>query len=406
MMSRHGRNLVVAGLWLIATCTVRAQGPDDKGAVLRGFGEAPPAPAASAPPSAAATRPTPTPIAKTPEYLKQLFPDTAPADALGEASGRKTFAFPQDAPDINQDIQVTPSAGAWMIFIISYPGANGPQHARNMVSELRSRRVPAYVFSYGAEERKKEFDRVRKILQEQQEFFRKEGLSPEQGVRVRYQNIEVQHAVLVGGYADADSAKRALDGVRNWTPPDPTKVALETQFYKESDAKGGRAEAKYVNPFKRAFVVRNPTVKPEVAKDDKKLDIKMLRAMNADESFSLLKCPKAFTLAVKEFQTPFMMNDRDTSATVWDKLGVTSKADRVDGAALSAHNLVDSLRKRSLEAYVLHSKFSSVVTVGSFDSPDDPALKSMQDLLATRFSQPPFSLVQFFHRPVPMPVPQ
>jgi hypothetical protein len=59
-----------------------------------------------------------------------------------------------------------------------------------------------------------------------------------------------------------------------------------------------------------------------------------------------------------------------------------------------------------LEAYVLHSKFSSTVTVGSYDSPDDPALKAMQETLATRFNQHPFTMVQFFHRPVPMAVPR
>ena len=44
-------------------------------------------------------------------------------------------------------ISVTPAAGKWMIFVISYRGANGPQQARKMTVELRGRRVPAYVFS-------------------------------------------------------------------------------------------------------------------------------------------------------------------------------------------------------------------------------------------------------------------
>jgi hypothetical protein len=292
-----------------------------------------------------------------------------------------------------------------MILIISYQGANGPQQARKMALELRNRRAQAYVFSYGAEERKKEFDRVRKLLEDQQKFFAEKKVTPEQGIRVRYQNIEVQHAVLIGGYSDQDSALRALKQVREWPELDPTKVDLETMFVKQTGPKGV-TEAKYVNPFKRAFVARNPTIKQDAPRKEQ-LDIKALRAMNSEETYSLLKCPKRYTLAVKEFQTPFMMQDSKTSSNLWETLGMANKTDRVDGAALSAHNLAEALRKAMrVDAYVLHTKYSSVVTVGSYDNPEEPGLKSMQEFLAGRFSQQPLVQIQFFHRPVPMAVPQ
>jgi hypothetical protein len=63
---------------------------------------------------------------------------------------------------------------------------------------------------------------------------------------------------------------------------------------------------------------------------------------------------------------------------------------------------------------VLHTRRSSLVTVGAFDSADDPQLKEMQKLLATslRMGQPadgkavdPQQL-QFFAQPLPMKVPQ
>ena len=56
--------------------------------------------------------------------------------------------------------------------------------------------------------------------------------------------------------------------------------------------------------------------------------------------------------------------------------------------------------------FVLHSKYSSVVTVGAYDSPNDPRLASMQSELATKFANPQFTLIQFFNRPIPMEVPR
>ena len=50
---------------------------------------------------------------------------------------------------------------------------------------------------------------------------------------------------------------------------------------------------------------------------------------------------------------------------------------RVDAAATSAHNLAELLRKAKLDAYVLHTKYTSIVCVGGYDTVDDPALRNM-----------------------------
>src|SRR5262249_4971810 len=48
-------------------------------------------------------------------------------------------------------------------------------------------------------------------------------------------------------------------------------------------------------------------------------------------------------------------------------------------AALNAHNLAQMLREKlNFDAYVLHMKYGSLVTVGNYDEPDDPQLKAMQ----------------------------
>jgi hypothetical protein len=395
MINMNDRRILgfVSVLGLLGLLNASAQGPDEKGAVLRnGFESAAPQPA---PPRAApmdAPRTTTAPATVlTPEYLRSILNS-------------------EDNLDINRDIQVTPAAGNWLIMVISYPGKDGPMQARKMALELRSKnRIPAYVFVFGAEERRKENERVKKIIEQQKAFYQQNNLTPDHGVRVRHQQIDVQHAVLIGGYGDDEAAKKALETIKKWDQPDEKKVDLEVKYYRlEDGGKGNKKEqreAYYVNPFKRAFVCRNPTVKQETQAP--KMDVAALRQMNADEPYSLFHCKKPFTLAVKEFQTPYMMQDKTTTASIWDKVGGFGKTAHPDHAKISAHNLAETLRKVNLaDTYVLHSKYSSSVTVGSFESADDPALKMMQDKLADRFNQAPFTQIQFFHRPVPMAVPR
>jgi hypothetical protein len=77
-------------------------------------------------------------------------------------------------------------------------------------------------------------------------------------------------------------------------------------------------------------------------------------------------------------------------------------ADQVDGSATVAHVLAEMLHEMRIEAYVLHTTYSSIVTVGSFDSMDDPALRSMQHLFQTQILQDPrFNDV----KPYPVPIP-
>jgi hypothetical protein len=406
MKLRRPFALTLGALGFCSLLSVPAQGPDDKGSVFRNPFAEPAAP--SSPPPAAAPRPMP-------EAGKSSFPDIVNSDGAA-----RRLINPDDAPDINRDIQVTPAAGNWLIMVIDYissppadgrPGRDGAVEARKMCFELRNKyRVPAFVFQYGKEERRKEYDRVKKIYDQQQKFFKESNFWPEQPLRYSMRHIDVQHAVLMGGYPDVDAANRALVKVHKWELPDPSKVALETIYYQGVDpkARDKKADSQYLNPFKRAFACRNPSVKQDAQQE--RVDVAALKRLNADESYSLFTCKKPFTLAVKEFQTPhsYMMPDRAAAPTVWDKL--TGSAPEQDVAKINAHRLAQALRAFNLEAFVLHSKYSSSVTVGSFDGPNDPALIAMQDSLAARFNRPEFAQfqaqVQFFHRPVPMAIPR
>src|SRR5262249_54485898 len=141
----------------------------------------------------------------------------------------------QERPDPNKDIAVTPSQGPWMIYIESYTGPEAPIFARQMVTELRNTyKLHAYVHNHGAEERRKEYERVREIIKKQQDFIKESGAIATP-IRVRHMRIEEQCAVLVGGYKTDDEAKSALQRMRNLPPPDPTRVRLATWYYAKDD---------------------------------------------------------------------------------------------------------------------------------------------------------------------------
>lgn len=419
------RGVYCAAVTLVvcAAQVVSAQvGPDDGGAVLKTPFDIGPAPK-SAPKQAG-------------NYVEALINkgkpgpvnETSPYDGHVTASGDRPLPAWEDRPDINKDIQVTPGQGAWMILVQSYTGPESPQLARDLAMHLRQHyKLPAYTFSYGNEERRKEYERVKVVIEKQRDYLKKNHLPLDQPIRVRTMRIEEQVGVLVGGYASEEAARRALNDLRKLPPPDPKKVRLDTKFYVKYERDGKKKETGsatpveagawlapdlkkveqqemvYVNPFRTAFLCRNPAVKQERPADWDKLDMAVLRKLNAPEPYSLLNCKKSVTLVIKQLQTPTTFESKSGGGFL-EAVGLVKAKERDDAAATSAHNLADFLRKQlKLEAYVLHTKFASIVTVGSFDGLEDPALRSMQQLLETRLQLPGIGL---FPRPLPMQVPR
>jgi hypothetical protein len=85
-----------------------------------------------------------------------------------------------------------------------------------------------------------------------------------------------------------------------------------------------------------------------------------------------------------------VVQPRSASGTFLETLGLGGRSgEGIDTAAHNAHNMAELMRKSmNLEAYVLHTRFSSLVTVGGFDRLDDPRLRSTQELLTSRLKVP------------------
>ncbi len=313
------------------------------------------------------------------------------------------------APGTDTSFPVAPEVGPWMILVNSYAGSNSRQLAEDLIQEIRTNyHTAAYGYNRGGLERAKEHERIRKIKEQQQQFIAQAGLPADTRLRSpKTVRIEDQYAVLIGGFKDIDAARKALDEVRKLKPPSE-RLMHQTVGRDQTN--------RSLNPFLTAFVVRNPMVPVEKDARDDKPDPR-LKEYNADESFSLLKCPKRWTLAVKSYQgRATIVQTQATEKSVVEKLtGSASGADLLNANAKQAHLVAEMLKKFGYEAYVLHTEFSSVVTVGGFDSADDPRMVQMQKLFMNELAKGHKSSVGqlhviggvgFFPQPMPMAVPK
>ncbi len=320
----------------------------------------------------------------------------------------------QVANDPGRGYEVTPAAGPWLVLTTCYTGPQAKELARQLAEELRTTyKLPAYVFCYD-EDKKKEEERVNKLREQQLQYLRQMSQQTDPDVQIhgqplatrihiRRQRFEDQCGVLVGGYADQDTAFRELKRMKQLKPPDPHKVALNATWIANPQKKG--FEVAYLSPFNQAFVVRNPTVKAPPPEDRNKPD-PFLKKLNENEQYNLLKCRKPWTLAVTQFRGPTtIQSDPGAGKSFLAKLGLgASSADALNATAVNAHNVAELLRKLNFEAYVLHTRYASVVTVGGFDRPDDPQLQAArQRIQGLGLDRSPIPMLS---PPLPMQIPQ
>jgi hypothetical protein len=315
--------------------------------------------------------------------------------ALLAAAGQG-WAAPAEA-DPSNEYRVTPAAGPWMIIVKSYKGPTAAELAHELILMLRRRdNLPAYLFVFGEDEKRKQEEYLAHVHQ----------LCPDVAhPRVKYVRVELEYGVLVGGYPDIDSAHRGLDGVKRLKPPDERKLMdLMTNLEPAGDHRSVVKVAP-INPFVTAFVVHNPTV-PQEQVDRSKPD-PALRELNNGRPYNLLRCPKPWTLAIKDFPGATTLQPRSATGSFLNMIGL-GKADEVlDAGGKQAEEVARVLHETmKLDTYVLHTRHSSIVTVGSFDGQDDPQLQQMQRQLANlQLKTGEVVMLQCFAQPVPMQVP-
>jgi hypothetical protein len=146
----------------------------------------------------------------------------------------------------------------------------------------------------------------------------------------------------------------------------------------------------YINPYASAMVVQNPTIAKQISTQPAALDPFIMK-LNEGRPYSLLKATKKWTLAVKSFSAPVHYQSKDEEAPAMRIFGSSKDADVLRAGAEQAEALAKALREMKdragnsmgLEAYVLHTRTASLVTVGQYDSPTDPELLDKQRILSS-----------------------
>jgi hypothetical protein len=298
--------------------------------------------------------------------------------------------------DPNKEYLITKDAGPWLVRAAVFVGPEAASLAHEMVLEIRSRyNAPAYVFNYGEQQRKEQRARL--------EEARKQ-MTGDYKVPLRVTRIEDQCAVLVGGYKDLDTASRAMREIKRWQPPTSERLSPEAHEIRPdpSDENRGILYKGRINPFSTSFVVHNPEV-PIDRKPDPKAN-QFYKKLNANESLSLLKCRKPWTLVVATYQGQAVIQTDNTKESFFSELFEKTRGERLAATGQNAHNLGEALRTMKFDAYVLHTTWGSVVTIGGFDGKDDPKMQELKRTLTSNVQLGPS--LHLLAEPMPMEVPR
>ncbi len=354
-------------------------------------------------------------------------------------------ALPEDHP-----WRITPQTGPWFILVKSYsrPPRRDPQDpsptalelAETLAREIReTHRVQAFLFEYISEERKQQMEAIAqareraRLFAEQLDKLRREAqlqgmefLEPDRKIRVMTVNYNDQIAVLVGPFQSEEDASKALAIVKKWPAPKGQVRGASLMDWGVVMRPGpdGKPvmENGFLNPYVTAIVVPNPTVRRTPAQPQQGID-PLIVQLNEGRPYNLLRATKPWTLAVKSFHAPVQLILPGNAGLVRKPSSSASGADVLQAAAGQAEALAESLRRLTdaqgrplgLETFVLHTRYGSVVTVGQFDSPYDPELHRVRELLQKLTLkvthdrggvQPVAGAPQLLDAIIPMPVPR
>ncbi len=217
--------------------------------------------------------------------------------------------------------------------------------ADELVYQLRKSGVPAYVY--------KQEDQIEEL-----DLFDKNGRPRKRKITARNGDI----AVLAGNYENADDkvAQQTLKFIKKFRP----KLTVEWQ--------GAQKDIELV--LTNAFMSRNPLMSPEELA--KKNTDPLLLKLNSNVEHSLLENRGKYTLTVAAFNGQTMIKPAKFDA--FDR-SLTKKNPTIslDNAARESWELMTTMRKQGIEAYVYHERFRSIVTVGSFKSDKDPRIAQL-----------------------------
>ena len=365
----------------------------------------------------------PQPAAPIGQYIKPILPAVPPAATNAFRPSATPSSMPVDltALGTNHPLAIAPQHGNYMICLKSYsrpsrpkaddPGWTSLQLAEGLAQEIRQRygnTVNVYLFEHISEEKRTEMAAKARAIAQANEFRSRldaerqssllkgmEFIDSDRTIRYQTFNARDEIAVLIGGFATEEDARKALTHVRTW--PSPSQAILmdggAIARPAGNGATGGESvmEQSRINPFPLALVVPNPTKVKPVQAASASVDAFVVK-LNEGRPYSLLNTKhassptqpgtKGWTLSVKSFLAPCQVRSTNETSAMTRKSDSTKGSDVLNACALQAETLAKMLRSMrspagqplGLDAYVLHTRSGSLVTVGEFEGPNDPAL--------------------------------
>jgi hypothetical protein len=271
--------------------------------------------------------------------------------------------------------------GPWMVMVAAIrdveeegrrtEGLSARQAADQLVYELRCQGIPAYTYSLD-----RELGEVAApTLQESssRRFVAQHGyISVLAG---NFKSSTDKDAVRVLNYIKG--TKKGLSGKGGFSP----KFLTDEKNGGILPSTPGRP-----SPLSRAFLTVNPLWEGEVRTGEEQ---DLIHELNVGQKYSLLKNPGKYSLIVATFAGNSVMqvsNSTDAKALSFFEKNFGGS---LDDCAENAIVLADRLRhakehgyETNYEAWVFHDRYRSFVTIGSFNSPEDPRIRT----LVTQFS--------------------
>ncbi len=283
--------------------------------------------------------------------------------------------------------------GPWMVMVASFrstvgdekkmTGTSPAQTAHSLVIELRKLGVPAYSFEVKAEQE------VVKVQDGHGRESRKKNLHRVDSICVlagNYSSIDPDDV----GSKDGKDAQKTLAYIKKMHPESLTKGVL----YAKSPGRPG--------PLSGAFLAPNPLLSMEELESAKKAFDPVLYRLNSEEQFSLYENKGKYTLVIARFAGK-QINVVNESVEKAEKY-FTDGGNDLGQASITAQSLVHALRSREplplnshpeaaefqkyckMDAYIWHDYTFSVVTVGSFATPNDPEVRRLAEMFGSQAS--------------------
>lgn len=334
---------------------------------------------------------------------------------------------------------LTEKEGPWLIHIGSFRGDEALEFAHRFAEETRSKyKYKTFVYSMNEEDARRDREALRQL---QLKAIGSETLAEStEKQKLKTVRIIKEYSVFVGNFLDMESARIEAARIKEFDPP-ASIPAFGIHLYNEPKAKatrdpesnsfggifglrattqseeGKRIKQALGNPYRQAFVVRNPVVtrkNPGTVTVKNNTVVPMdpsWKELNAKEKHSIFTCPKNWTLVVAKFDPPSEVSSLNSSVVqVGSRTNNAPLGKGLENAAETARQMAELLRDggKGYDAYVFHTRQYSLVTVGAFEHRYDPNMEQAWNILS-QFAQQqkdeksPFSLLMKMPQPMQIP---